>query len=306
MPGIVVVGSIHTDLVITTERLPTPGETRIGGEFHTFPGGKGANQAVAAARLGGEVWMVGRVGADLYGRFQRESLGAAGVHTDFVTTDADAASGVALIMVERGGNNTIVVAPGASGRCAPEDVDRAAAVIAGADALLLQLEIPLETVEYAARLAAQHGVRVILDPAPAQPLPPALLEMVHLVTPNETEAALLCGFDPGERHEPAELAARIQQRVRGPVLITLGAQGVLAMVDGQTLQVPAVPVEAVDATAAGDTFSGALAVALTEGRNLADAIRWANHAAALAVTRLGAQSAVPTRREVDDFAGSSC
>ncbi|MBI3944320.1 MAG: ribokinase [Armatimonadetes bacterium] len=301
MPRIIVVGSIHTDLVITAPRLPARGETLLGGEFHTFNGGKGANQAVAAARLGGEVWLVGRVGQDLYGDFQRRSLGAAGVRTEFVAADPAAASGVALITVAPGGDNTIVVAAGASGGCAPEDVDRAADALASADALLLQLEIPLETVAHAARLARRHGVRVILDPAPAQPIPPSLLEAVDLITPNETEAAVLCGADPARPGDPAELAACLRERVRGPVLVTLGPEGVLAATDEGVLRVPAVPVRAVDVTAAGDTFNGALAVALAEGRDIGAAIRWASYAAALSVTRLGAQSSIPTREEVDRF-----
>lgn len=301
MPKIAVVGSIHTDLVITVDRLPARGETLVGGEFHTFPGGKGANQAVAAARFGGEVWMVGRVGADLYGTFQRESLGAAGVHTDFVVTDPDAASGVALITVDRGGDNTIVVASGASGRCAPEDVDRAAPMIAQADALLLQLEIPVETVAHAANVAARHGVRVILDPAPARPLAPDLLSQVAILTPNETEAAILCGLDPAGHHDAEDLAARLATLVPS-VLITLGGEGALVASQGRVLRVPGVPVTAVDATAAGDTFNGALAVALAEGQSLEDAVRWANLAGALAVTRLGAQSAIPTRAEVERLA----
>lgn len=301
MPRIVVVGSIHTDLVITTPRLPERGETILGGEFHTFAGGKGANQAVAAARLGGETSLVGRVGADLYGTFQRETLQTATVDTEFVTTDAGAASGIAMITVAPNGDNTIVVASGASGRCAPEDVDRAAAAITSADVLLLQLEIPLSTVEYAARLAHAHGVQVILDPAPAQSLPASLLAAVDVLTPNETEAALLCGLAPGQTAAPETLAQRLRASVAGPVLLTLGAAGVLVADACGTRHVPAVPVTAVDATAAGDTFNGALAVALAEGKALDEAVGWANHAAALAVTRLGAQAAVPTRAEVDAF-----
>lgn len=303
MPKIVVVGSLHTDLVITAPRLPVPGETLIGEAFHTFPGGKGANQAVAAARLGGEVWMVGRVGQDLYGAFQRESLQTAGVHTDFVTTDPAAASGVALITVAPGGENIIVVATGASGRCAPEDVDRAGHVLTRADVLLLQLEIPMETVVHAAHVARRHGVRVVLDPAPAQEIPTALWEAVDLITPNETEAAVLCGVDPGSPADPVDLALRLRQRMQGPVLITLGPQGVLLANDEGVEAVRSVPVQAVDATAAGDTFNGALAVALAEGRPLREAIRWANFAAALSVTRLGAQSSIPTRDEVERFIG---
>lgn len=299
MGHIVVVGSIHTDLVVTTPRLPARGETILGGEFHAFPGGKGANQAVAASRLGGTVTMVGRVGADLYGTFQRDSLQAAGVRTDFVATDPDAASGVALITVEAGGNNTIVVATGASGRCAPEDVDRAAAAITDADALLLQLEIPLETVEHAARLARKHDVRVILDPAPARPLPSSLLEAVSILTPNETEAALLVHQDPSRTEDPEALAVQLRRQTRGPVLVTLGANGVVAATGQGVLRVPAERVAAVDATAAGDTFNGALAVALTEGRPLEEAICWAGRAAAISVTRLGAQASIPTRDEVD-------
>ena len=301
MRNIVVVGSIHTDLVVTASRLPARGETILGGAFHTFPGGKGANQAVAASRLGGCAWMVGRVGEDLYGTFQRASLAESGVHIDHVATDAEAASGVALITVAETGDNTIVVAAGASGRCAPADVDRAGEALAGAAPLLKQLEIPQETLEHAPRFARRHGVRVILDPAPAAALPGSLLELVDILTPNETEAALLCGRSPADPGEPAGLAAALRARVHGTVIVTLGAGGALVATDSGVAHVPAVPVEAVDATAAGDTFNGALAVALSEGRSLLDAVRWANYASALAVTRLGAQASVPTRAEVDSF-----
>ena len=206
---------------------------------------------------------------------------------------------MALITVERSGDNTIVVATGASGRCAPEDVDRAASVLSQADVLLLQLEIPLETVEHAIHLAAQAGTRVILDPAPARPLPDALLDQVDLLTPNETEAAVLCGLDPAKPADPADLAARLQEKTRRSILLTLGVAGALVATDQGITHVPAVPVTPVDATSAGDTFNGALAVALAEGADLIQAACWASHAASIAVTRLGAQSSIPSRAEVE-------
>jgi len=297
---ITVVGSLNMDFVVQVERLPRPGETVAGHGFATMPGGKGANQACAAGRLGGRVLMVGRVGGDVFGAQLSESLHTAGVDTTPVRVTEGAPTGVALIFVEQGGQNEIVVAAGANACLTPEDVRREIHGSTGG-LLLLQLESPLETVVEAASLGRRQGTRVILDPAPARPLPDGLLRDVDCLTPNESEALLLLGRREGEVSlgEAPELARALLQRGPRAVVLKLGEKG--AFLDDGTgaRHFPAPRVEAVDATAAGDTFNGALAVALAENRGLADAIAFANVAAALSVTRLGAQASVPTRDEVE-------
>jgi ribokinase len=297
---ITVVGSLNMDFVVQVERLPLPGETVLGGGFATIPGGKGANQACAAGRLGGRVRMVGRVGDDVFGKQLRESLEAAGIDTTAVLVTRATPSGVALIFVQAGGQNQIVVASGANGRLAPDDLARALDAGAGGF-LLLQLESPLETVERAAALGRKHGMTVVLDPAPARPLPDALLANVDCLTPNESEAMVLLDRSQGtvSLAEAPEVARAL--RARGPrhVILKLGEKGAF-LDDGKGgRHFPGLKVEAVDATAAGDTFNGALAVALAEGRALDAAIRFANAAAALSVTRAGAQASIPARREVE-------
>jgi ribokinase len=298
-PRIVVVGSSNTDMIVKLDRLPRPGETLLGGRFLTAAGGKGANQAVGAARAGGAVTFVARVGCDSLGDeaicgFQRD-----GIDDRFVTLDPHAPSGVALIFVAADGENCIAVASGANARLSPADVHRARPVIARADVLLLQLETPLATVGAAAAWAAARGVRVILNPAPAQSLPDALLRRVSVLTPNETEAELLTGVAVKNDAGAARAAARLLARGVGAVIITLGARGAwVADASGQRL-VPGFKVRAVDTTAAGDIFNGALAVALSEGRPLDAAVRFANAAAALSVTKLGAQPSAPARRAIE-------
>jgi ribokinase len=297
-PRLVVVGSSNIDMVVPVPRIPLPGETVLGGDFQMVPGGKGANQAVAAARLGASVTLVARLGADVFAEGSLANFTAAGIDTTHVRRDPAAASGVALIFVGPGGENSIAVAPGANARLSPEDVDAAEPAIAAADLLLVQLEVPLPTVERAVALAKRHGRRVLLNPAPAQAVPDDLLARVDLLTPNEHEAGVLLG-DPSAAGEPAAAASALLRRGPGAVILTLGARGaLLATPEGQTA-VPARPVSAVDTTAAGDTFSAALAVAWAEGRPLAAAAAFAATAAALAVTRRGAQSSLPTRAEVD-------
>jgi ribokinase len=302
MPQIVVVGSSNIDMVVPVPHIPEPGETVLGGSFQMVPGGKGANQAVAAARLGARVTLVARLGQDLFAEASLKNFGDAGIDTTYVERDAEAASGVALIFVGPRGENSIAVAPGANARLSPADVERAGEAIAGADLLLVQLEVPLPTVERAIALAKGHGKRVLLNPAPARAVPDELLAQVDLLTPNETEARVLLGPEAPGGEEPAAAASALRRRGARAVIVTLGEQGAL-LVDGSSL-LPIRPrsVTAVDTTAAGDCFSAALAVAWAEGRSLPEAAGWAAAAAALSVTRPGAQTSLPTRAEVDAFA----
>jgi ribokinase len=302
--AITVVGSLNMDFVVQVDKLPLPGETVLGVGFRTIPGGKGANQACAAGKLGGRVRMAGRVGDDVFGRSLRESLAAAGVDTGAVLVTEGVASGVALIFVQAGGQNQIVVASGANGRLAPEDVARALQGTAGGF-LLLQLESPLLTVEDAAARGRQQGMTVLLDPAPARPLSDALLAHVDVLTPNESEAMVLLDRREGtvSLADAPEVARALLRRGPRAVILKLGEQG--AFLDDGTggRHVPGLRVEAVDATAAGDTFNGALAVALAEGRPMAEALAFANAAAAISVTRLGAQASIPGRDEVEAALG---
>ena len=295
-PRIVVVGSSNTDMVVKTERIPSPGETVIGGEFVIAAGGKGANQAVAAARLGAEVTLVARVGTDLFGDQSLENFKREGINTDFIARDSGAPSGVALIFVDNRGENSIVVAPGSNGHLSPEDVDKAADEIRNADALVMQLESPMETVSHAARIAHEAGVRVVLTPAPARMVPKETLAQVDVLIPNEYEAAQLAAI---ESRDDDELGHALLDAGVKSVIITLGSKGALLVDASGTRRFAAKKVEAVDTTAAGDSFTGALACALGEGRDKADAISFAIAAAAISVTRMGAQPSLPTRREVE-------
>ena len=296
---ITVVGSLNMDLVVRAPRIPQPGETIIGGDFRTVPGGKGANQAVAAARLGGQVSMVGRVGGDAFGGALLDNLCAAGVDRAFVTRDSEAATGIALITVDDGGQNSIVVASGANMRLVPADVDAAEAAIVASDALLLQLESPTETVTRAAELARSHGVRVVLNPAPAGPIPPALLALVDVLIPNESETAYLAGMVVGDQVQAEAAAHSLRDMGVTTVVLTLGERGAMLAWEGGTQLFPAFGVTPVDTTAAGDAFVAGFAVALAEGRSLAEAVRWGNAAGALAATKMGAQPSLPTRTALE-------
>ncbi|MFJ8695216.1 ribokinase [Streptomyces roseolilacinus] len=291
-PRIAVLGSTNMDLVAYVARAPGLGETVAGREFRTVPGGKGANQAVAAARAGAEVSMIGAVGSDDFGVRLRAALAESGVDTGLLRT-VDGPSGTAHIVVDDDGGNAIVVVPGANASVTgltPRDEAR----IAAADALLLQLELPLEAVVAGARTARRHGVRTVLTPSPARPLPHDLLELIDLLVPNEHEASGLAGVaDP-------RAAAEELLRVVPEVVVTLGADGSLYAARGaRPVTVPARRVRAVDTTAAGDTFTGALAVALGEGRAVPDALAWASAAASLSVQRAGASSSMPYRSEIE-------
>ncbi|MBE2283241.1 MAG: ribokinase [Prosthecobacter sp.] len=297
--SLVVLGSSNTDMIVRTRTLPRPGETVLGGEFITAAGGKGANQAVAARRAGGSVSFIARIGSDAFGDQSLASWRSEGIDITHVTRDAKAASGVALILVDENGENSIAVAGGANQRLTPAHVRKAAKVIRGAHTLLMQLETPLPTIQAAAEIAAKAGVRVILNPAPAQPLPAELLRQLTIITPNETEAETLTGIRVRSEKDCHRAANALQKSGVRHVIITLGARGAfLAMDDGTRLLIPSFPVQPVDTTAAGDTFNGALAVALGENHPLPEAIRFANAAAALSITRLGAQPSAPKRREI--------
>lgn len=294
-PEITVVGSANLDLVVEVGHVPLVGETVLGGDLRRVPGGKGANQAVAAARLGRRVAMVGRVGPDEGGTILRAALDGAGVDTTALTTD-DAPNGVALIAVDADGDNAIVVSPGANGRVDADDVARAGALVTDAAVLLLQLEVPVEAVT-AAALAA--GGTVILNPAPAptRPLPRQLLDAVDILVPNQTELATLAGHDGTVDAEiAAELARGLPAAV---VVVTLGADGALVVTDHDLTHVPAPKVHPVDTTAAGDSFCAAMADALVRGLDIVDAVRWAVRVGAATTLRAGAQPSLPTPAEVD-------
>ena len=303
MPGqkpIVVVGSINTDLVSVSERIPVIGETVLGKDFQVHPGGKGANQAVAVARLGYPVRMIGRVGTDSFGREARFQLEQAGVDTQLVET-SEGPSGVAMISVSTRGENSIVVVPGANSMLTPADLDAHRAVIRDAGAVLAQLEIPLETVEYLARICASEGVRFILDPAPAAELPGALFSNTAWFTPNQAEAAYYTNGSSGSNEPRSIVEALFRMGVRG-VVLKMGADGAAVATPDVGMQlVPAMRVEAVDSTAAGDAFNGGFAVGLMRGMSPADSARFASAVAAISVSRRGAQPSMPNLEEVDRF-----
>jgi ribokinase len=302
MSKVIVVGSINMDLVVRARRIPTPGETVLGSDFGTFPGGKGANQAVAAARQGADVAFLGRVGSDSFGEQLISKLQAEGIDTQHIGVDPTAASGVALITLDAVGQNSIVVASGANHELTPRHIQEASASFIDADILLLQLETPLATVTAAARLAKSQGVKVVFNPAPAQPLPDGLLSNLDVLIPNESETALLTGL-PVDSLEQVETAARrlLARGVRS-VVVTLGKRGALYVTQGLPAgHIPAYTVDVVDTTAAGDSFVGALSVALAEGHSLEDAVQVGCAAGALATTRLGAQPSIPSRVEIEAF-----
>lgn len=296
---IVVIGSCNTDMVINMERLPLPGETLLGGKFFMNPGGKGANQAVAAARLGGKVLFIAKVGNDPFGVRAVDQYKAEGINTKHVLVDKEHPSGVALILVDAHGENSIAVASGANAHLMPQDIDNARGAIEDGDILLMQLETPLETVEHAALLANQLGKKVILNPAPAHPLPESLLRNLYMLIANETEAEFISGTKISDMDSVARAADIICGKGVENVVITLGSKGAFVKERGAYHQVQGLKVKAVDATAAGDTFCGALCVALAEGRSITEAVEFANRAAAITVTRMGAQSSLPYRREVE-------
>lgn len=298
---ILVVGSSNTDMVIKAAHLPRPGETILGGTFFMNPGGKGANQAVAIARLGGPVTFICKTGSDIFGHQSQQLFEEEGINTSYVFSDSGNPSGVALITVDEKAENCIVVASGANANLLPSDLEKAEEAIERADLVLMQLEVPMETVCFVADIAWQKGKKVILNPAPAHPLPVDLLRHLYLITPNETEAEMITGVKITDESSAAEAARALSGMGVQHVIITLGSKGALIYSNGKAEMVPALKVEAVDTTAAGDVFNGALTVALSEGRSLKEAARFACKALAISVTRVGAQSSAPYRNEVDIF-----
>jgi ribokinase len=298
-PSVCVTGSFMLDLVMRVRQRPGRGETIFADEFGIFRGGKGFNQAVAARRMGAHVAMIGRLGADAFASTFWDALAAEGIDSSGVVTDEHEGTGVATPLIEADGSNSIVVAPRANMRLTAADVRRSAAQIEQADVLLLQLEVPVEASIEAARIARGAGRTVILNPAPAAPLPDELLRLASLVTPNEVEAASLTGVAVDGVAGAFAAAEALVARGARSVVVTLGAMGAVALADGARLHLPTIPVTVVDTTAAGDAFSGALAVGLAEGRPLAAALARANAAGACAVTKLGAEPSLPNRTDVD-------
>lgn len=293
---ILVVGSLNMDLVVRTIRHPQIGETVIGHDFRTYPGGKGANQAVAVARLGCPVKMIGRVGTDAFGQDLVSVITADQVDHSYVLRDEQTATGVAFVTVDDDGQNTIVVASGANAHLSAEDINAAEGAFVGASLLLIQLEVPLSAVERAIDLARQNGAQIVLNPAPAQLLESDLLEQVDFLIPNQTELALLAGQESTSASIDVLRSMGVKRLV-----VTLGESGVLVIDNDGREHIPAHRVPVVDTTAAGDAFAGAFAVALNEGLSIKEAAEWGNAAGALAVTRPGAQPSLPTRQELLSF-----
>ncbi|MEA4839995.1 MAG: ribokinase [Bacteroidales bacterium] len=295
---ILVIGSCNTDMVVKSDRLPVPGETVLGGAFMMNPGGKGANQAVAIARLGGNATFISKTGNDLFGKQSIEMYSDENINTDFIFSDPNLPSGVAIIMVDTNGENCIVVASGANGSLRPQDIDKARHIIENVDILLMQLEIPMDTVEYAAQLAHEKGIKVVLNPAPATFLSNKLLECLYAIIPNKTEAEMLSGIKVSDWETAKHAADIISAKGVDVVVITLGSQGALIK-DGELFyEVPVEKINAIDTTAAGDTFCGAFCVGISEGLSVEDAVKLANNAAGITVTREGAQCSIPYRKEL--------
>ena len=299
MSRILVIGSSNTDMVIKTKKLPAPGETILGGIFLMNPSGKGANQAVAAARLGGKVTFITKRGNDLFGNQAVGLLMREGIDTQHVVKDIELPSGVALITVDSAGENSIVVAPGSNGNLVQEDIPLSIFETVKFEILLLQLEIPISTVEFSAVTASDHNIKVILNPAPACKLSDTLLKHTWLITPNEIEAETITGVTITDIPSAEHAATLIQQRGVKNVIITLGEAGAFVKSEDFTGIVPGVKVIPVDTTAAGDIFNGALAVAISEGKGIKDAVVFANLAASISVTRMGAQASAPYKNELN-------
>ncbi|MFB3166713.1 ribokinase [Neobacillus sp. 179-C4.2 HS] len=289
---VTVIGSINMDLVTSTNQIPKVGETVLGNSFHSIPGGKGANQAVAAARLGADVTMIAAVGNDSFGKTLVEHLTNEGINTENIIKVKDTSTGIASIIVSEA-DNSIIVVPGANNHVTPEVIEKHENKIINSDIILLQLEISVESVIKAVELAKKHGVRTILNPAPIQKLPKELLEMVDYLTPNEHEQALLFDSIGGTEEELAKYKEKC--------IVTKGSKGVMIYKNGEKIEIPSFQVEAVDTTGAGDSFNGALAVALCDGLEIEEACRFANVVGAISVTKLGAQTGMPTKKKLKNF-----
>ncbi|UCG49559.1 MAG: ribokinase [Phycisphaerales bacterium] len=301
IPKIAVVGSSNMDLVVKSERIPVVGETILGGEFIMVPGGKGANQAVAAAKLGAEVFFIAKLGKDIFAEHSLSNFKKEGVNTKYVMQTNEAPSGVALIMVDDAGNNVIVVAPGANSRLLSADVKNAEPDIASCGAVVAQLEVPIETIECAAGTANNLNVPFVLDPAPGRELGRELLGLVDVLTPNETEAQILTGIEVTDEKSARAASENLLARGVKAVILTMGSKGFLLKDRNQDRFVSAQKIDAVDSTAAGDAFTGSLAAGLAQGKSLLDAALFANYVAALSVTKMGAQSSMPTLGDVEAF-----
>ena len=307
MSRIIVVGSSNIDMTAMVETLPRPGETIGGARFIQANGGKGANQAVAAARLGGDVMFATCVGNDLNGKALKDIFAADGINTKNHKMTDEAPTGTALIMVDKYAENCIAVAPGANGCLTPEDMDAMEADFAEAEILLVQLEVPMPTVCRAVELAAKHGLKVVLNPAPVAPIPEHIFPMLYLITPNETEAQKLTGVRVNTADDAVAAARVFFDKGVQNVIITMGASGsILCTKGGETIYVPTRKVDAVDTTAAGDVYNGGVVTALSEGKSLEEAARFASVASSISVTRLGAQNSVPTRDEVMEALCGKC
>jgi ribokinase len=298
MPEIIVIGSSNTDMVIKTKKLPAPGETILGGTFIMNPGGKGANQAVAAARLGGNVTFVTKTGNDIFGSEAKELFNKENINSGYIINDDKNPSGVALITVDEHGENSIVVASGSNGTLSEKDISDQVFNNSPSDIFLMQLEIPLRTVEFIAEKAAAFGNRVILNPAPAQHLSDSLLRCLYLITPNETEAEILTGIKVTNGVTAESAAKKLHLKGVKNVIITMGSSGAFLSTGSMSKMIPVIQVKAIDTTAAGDVFNGALTVAISEGKELSDAVVFANKAAGISVTRMGAQASAPYRKEI--------
>ncbi|WP_270089993.1 ribokinase [Sphingobacterium sp. SYP-B4668] len=295
---IIVAGSMNMDMVVKTTHIPTPGETVLGGDFFMNPGGKGANQAVAIARLGGNVSFIGKIGNDIFGKQSSQLFDDEGVDTGGILSDDELPSGIALITVDQKGENSIVVAPGANGSLEPKDVEEAFQRYTDAMILLVQLEIPLRTVAHAIKIAKERGMTVILNPAPAAEIDSGLFELIDIITPNLNEAENLSGVKIVDLDTAKLACEKIREKGVRNVIITLGELGAGVLEEGEFFHVSSPKVETVDTTAAGDVFNGALAVAVAEGKSIRDAASFACIAASIAVTKMGAQSSIPYRNEV--------
>jgi ribokinase len=295
---IVVLGSSNTDMVIKSKYLPQAGETILGGQFMMNPGGKGANQAVAAARLGGEVTFIAKVGNDIFGQSAIQGFQKDNINTKHIFIDEKTPSGVALIMVDDHGENCISVALGANATMDIADIDSVLPVLINADFLLIQLETPLDVVAYSVKKASTAKAKVVLNPAPAAQLPDEVFKYIHYITPNQSEAELLTGIPVTDENSARQAAKILQEKGIENIIITLGAKGAYVLANDIDEVIPSIKVKAVDTTAAGDNFNGALIVGLSEGMNLRDAVAFANQAAAISVTRLGAQASCPNREEI--------